>query len=91
MNFTVYTDANGASDRYDGTAECYRDGAILIVEDGERYVLYGPNGWIRVEADEEIVSEKVVVELERPVEVEGSGGGLAIPVVLPDGVSVSTY
>lgn len=80
MNFTVYTDANGASDSYGGDAMCQRDGAILIVEDEERHVLYGPNGWIRVEADEEIGSETRAV-------VEVCGSWPPISVVMPDPIS----
>ena len=42
--------------------ECTRDGGVLVIEDGDRHILYGPGGWVRVEADEEIGSLPVVVE-----------------------------
>jgi hypothetical protein len=57
MNFKVYTDRTGGVDSYSGQdAECTTDGSILRVKAGDRHILYSPNGWQKVEADEDILS-----------------------------------
>ena len=52
MNFKVPRDNTGDVDSYGGDATYSRDGCVLIVEDGRRQILYGPNSWICVEPDE---------------------------------------
>ena len=52
----------GDVDSYGGDGTYSRDGCVLIVEDGGRQILYGPNGWICVEPDEEIAPMPIVVE-----------------------------
>lgn len=79
MSFKVYTDNKGRFDLYEDEAVCSRDGSVLIVEVGEREIVYGPNGWIRVESDGDVrtIGGSIVVETAWPISV-----------VMPDPISV---
>ncbi len=65
MNFTI-TRSDGSDDIF-SDAQCSRDGGVLVVEDGDRHIVYGPGGWVRIEADEEIYSSTTSVAVEGSV------------------------
>ena len=61
MNFTI-TRSDGSDDTFGDAESAPETEACSSIEDGDRHILYGPGGWVRVEADEEIGSLPVVVE-----------------------------
>jgi hypothetical protein len=51
MRFTVYTNASGDSEEFDGAAvySVQDSGALVVRPDEGGRVTYGPSGWLRVE------------------------------------------
>jgi hypothetical protein len=66
MEFKVYTDSTGSFDSYSGSDTCWRYRGMLVVtaDDGAREIVYGPNGWIRVESVAEPIGSMAFCEVE---------------------------
>jgi hypothetical protein len=54
MDFKVYTDGGSKVDSYSGSARYeITSTALLTIRDERRHIVYGPNGWTRLEFEEE--------------------------------------